>query len=222
MTTSPNLVTLTDPRSPAAEAYRALRTNLMFSSVDRPLHTLLVTSPAPDEGKSTALANLAVTLAQGGRTTILVDCDLRRPAQPGIWELSNERGLTTMMLDSDGPAEPPLQSVGIENLSILLSGPSPTSPADLLGSRKMDAVIETLKSRAEIVLFDAPPVLAVTDAALLGLKLDGVLLVMTAGHTRRDHAEQAKELLQKVHLHIVGVLLNDAPAGSGAGKYYGE
>jgi non-specific protein-tyrosine kinase len=221
MTTSPDLVTLTDPRSPAAEAFRALRTNLMFSSVDRPLRTLLVTSPAPDEGKSVALANLAVTLAQAGRKTILVDCDLRRPAQPEIWGLPNERGLTTMMANAGPTNEPPLQSVGIENLSLLLSGPNAPSPADLLGSRKMDEVIEAVKSRAEIVLFDAPPVLAVTDAALLGLKLDGVLLVMTAGHTRRDHAEQAKGLLEKVHIHIVGVLLNDAPAGSGAGKYYG-
>lgn len=221
MRLSPNLVTLSDPRSAAAEAFRALRTNLMFSSVEAPLSTLLVTSPAPEEGKSTTLANLAVTMAQAGRQTILVDCDLRRPSQPEIWGLANDHGLTTMILDSGGLANPPLQDVGVENLSVLLSGPNPPNPADLLGSRKMDEVITALKSRAEVVLFDAPPVLAVTDAALLGLKLDGVLLVMSAGHTRRDHAEQAKELLEKVHIRIVGVVLNNAPPGAGMGKYYG-
>jgi non-specific protein-tyrosine kinase len=216
-----DLVTLTQPRSPAAEAYRALRTNLIFSSLDRPLATLLVTSAAPDEGKSTTLANLAVTIAQGGRRTVVVDCDLRRPTQHTLWGLSaGGRGLTSMVLESDGLSNPPLTNVGIENLSVLPSGPLPPNPADLLGSRRMEEIVAALKARADMVLFDAPPVLAVTDAALLASKLDGVLLVVEAGGTRREHAQRAKELLEKLNIRIVGVVLNNAPVDSSMGVYY--
>ena len=217
---TPNLIPLTDPRSPAADAYRGLRTNLLFSSVERPLRTLLVTSPTLQEGKSLAAANLAVSLAQGGRSVILVDGDLRRPAQPALWGLPNERGLTDLILNPDALADPPLQASGVDGLSLLFSGPNPPNPADLLGSKRMDAAIAALSARADVVLFDAPPVLAVTDAMLLGLKLDGVLLVLRAGETRRDHAEQAKALLEKVHIHVLGAVLTDAHGGSGMGKYY--
>ncbi|MBI3763152.1 MAG: CpsD/CapB family tyrosine-protein kinase [Chloroflexi bacterium] len=217
-----SLVTLSQPRSSAAEAYRTLRTNLMFTSLDKPLTTLLVTSAAPDEGKSTTLANLAVTMAQGGRRTILVDCDLRRPTQHEIWGLANERGLTTMVLESDALANPPLTDVGIENLAVLPSGPVPPNPADLLGSRRMEEAIAALKSRADIVLFDAPPVIAVTDAALLASKLDGVLLVVEAGGTRRDHAQRAKEMLAKVNIRIVGAVLSNAPVDASLGGYYSQ
>ncbi len=216
----PNLITLTDPRSPASEAYRTLRTNLIFSSLSEPIHTLVVTSPAPEEGKSTALANIAVTMAQGGKKTILVDCDLRRPSQHIIWGVEQEPGLTTMML---GEAEGmPLREVGVENLRLLTSGPLPPNPADLLTSPRMDAVIERLKGEADFVLFDAPPVIAVTDAALLAAKLDGALLVMRAGRTRRDHAERARDLLQRINVRLVGALLMDAPVDIRMGGYYRE
>jgi len=204
----PALITLNDPRSPGAEAFRTLRTNLMFSSLERPLATLLVTSPAPEEGKSTTLANLAVTLAQGGRSTILVDCDLRRPRLHDIFGVPIAPGLSNAIL---GKAEaPPLTPTGVEGLSLLPAGDTPPNPADLLGSRHMEAIIANLKSRADIVLFDAPPVIAVTDAALLASKLDGVLLVVSAGHTRRDHAQRAKALLEKIHVRIVGTVLTNA------------
>jgi non-specific protein-tyrosine kinase len=205
-----SLVTLTDPRSPAAEAFRALRTNLIFSSLDHPLTTLLVTSAAPEEGKSTTLANLAVTMAQGGRKTILVDCDLRRPRQHEIFGVPDQPGLTTMVLDPAGSDDPPLVATEVENLWLLPAGPLPPGPADLLGSRRMEALISTLKARADIVLFDAPPILAVTDAALLASKLDGVLLVVSAGRTKREHAQRAKELLEKIHVRIVGTVLTNA------------
>jgi capsular exopolysaccharide synthesis family protein len=205
---SSQLVTLTDPRSPMAEAFRTLRTNLMFSSMDHPLATLLVTSPAPEEGKSTTLANLAVTLAQGGRQTILVDCDLRRPRQHEIFGVPAEPGLSNAILDKLD--EPKLVQTPVEGLSLLPAGAVPPNPADLLGSRRMEAIIANLKSRADFVLFDAPPVLAVTDAALLASKLDGVLLVVRAGHTQRDHALQAKHLLEKIHVRLVGTVLTDA------------
>ena len=134
-----NLITLTDPRSNGAEAYRTLRTNLIFSSLDKPLHALLVTAPSTDAdaaGKSVTVANLAVTLAQGGRQTLLVDCDLRRPRQHEIWGLANETGLTSALL---AEGDLPVHDVGIENLTVLPSGPLPTNPADLSGSRKMEA-----------------------------------------------------------------------------------
>ncbi|MCC6905555.1 MAG: CpsD/CapB family tyrosine-protein kinase [Anaerolineae bacterium] len=214
-----DLVTLNNPRSQASEAYRALRTNLVFSSLNAPLHALVVTSPAPMEGKSIALANLAVTMAQGGKRTIIVDCDLRRPGQHTIWGVPQEPGLTSMMLDKQ--AEPPLVETGVENLWLLPSGPLPPNPADLIGGPALDGVIAALRGRADYVLFDAPPIISVTDAALLAAKLDGVLLVMKAGGTRRDHAERAKELLERINVRIAGTVLLDAPADAQMGGYYG-
>ena len=213
------LVTLRKPRSAAAEAFRTLRTNLMFSSVEHPVSTLLVTSPARGEDKSSVLANLAVTFAQGGHSTILVDSDLRRPAQHKIWSLDNGRGLTTMMLEDTALAEPPLVATGIEGLNILPSGPLPPAPADLLGSQRMGEIIGLLRARASYILFDSPPVLAVTDAALLGSQLDGVLLVIKAGHTRREHAARAREALERVNVRIVGAVLDNAPRESAATHY---
>jgi protein-tyrosine kinase len=219
MTTS-RLITLSDPRSTVAEAYRTLRTNLMFSSVENPIHTLLVTSAAESDDKSTVLANLAVTFAQGGNKTILVDCDLRRPAQHEIWGIRSERGLTTMMLEDAAMSTPPLVSTEVENLQILPCGPQPPNPADILGSQRMVSLIGVLKARANYVLFDAPPVLAATDAALLGSTLDAALLVIRAGHTRREHTTRAKQTLERVHVRIVGAVLSNAPAES-TGRYYG-
>lgn len=214
-----NLITLTDPRSLAAEAYRTLRTNLMFSSVEKPIQTLLVTSAAQADDKSLALANLAVTFAQGGNKTILVDTDMRRPSQHELWGVSNERGLTTMMLDDTAMSTPPLIQTEVDNLLILPCGPLPPNPADLLSSQRMNNVIGVLKARANYVLFDAPPVLAATDAALLGSKLDGVLLIVRAGHTRRDHTARAREALQRVHVRILGAVLSNAARESVGGEY---
>jgi capsular exopolysaccharide synthesis family protein len=215
-----NLVTVSDPRSAAAEAYRALRTNLSFSSLDAPIRTLVVTSPAPQENQPIVIANLAVIMAQGGNRTILADCDLRRPVLHEIFGADNSRGITTMMLDESAMSEPPAQRTEIENLRLLPSGPLPPNPADLLGSRRMDVVISRLVESADIVLLNAPPVIAVTDAALLGSKVDGVLLVISAGSTRRDHAERAKEMLDKVNARIVGTVLDNAPADALVGSYY--
>jgi capsular exopolysaccharide synthesis family protein len=212
------LITLTDPRSPVSEAYRTLRTNLSFSSLDRPIRTLVVTSPAPDEGKSTTVANLAVTMAQGGRRTILVDCDLRRPALHTLFDRRAEPGLTNLLLEEDG--QPALQQTQVEGLQLLSSGPLPPNPADLLGSQKIDKVIASLAEAADIVLFDAPPVIAVTDAAVLGAKVDGVLLVISAGKTRREHAERAKEMLERANVRIIGAALTNAPQDSSIGGYY--
>lgn len=203
------LITLRDPGSAVAEAYRTLRTNILFSGLDRPLHTLLATSTAPDEGKSTTLANLAVTMAQAEQRVLLVDCDLRRPSLHTLFGLPNERGLTTAILEQgEGPL--PAQGTVVPGLSLLTSGPLPPRPADLLGSRRMAALIERMRGDADIVLFDTPPVVAVTDAAALAPRVDGVLLVLQAGMTRRDRAREARQLLEKVKANIVGVVLNGA------------
>ena len=211
------LVTLTNPRSPASEAYRTLRTNLSFYSLDEPLQALVVTSAAPEEGKSTTVANLAVTMAQSGRRTILVDCDLRRPSLHEYFDLENETGFTTMILDEGQQA--PLQPTAVDNLYLLPAGPRPPNPADLLGSRHVERVLDTLVREGDIVLIDAPPVIGVTDAAVLGAKVDGVLLVVSAGNTRREHAERAKELLQKARVRIIGVTLTNAPHEDVLGDY---
>src|SRR5262245_18094905 len=201
MNTSPNgkspLIALRDPRAPAAEAYRTLRTNIQFSSLDKPLRTLLATSSAPDEGKSTTLANLAITMAQAEHRVILVDCDLRRPTLYTIFDLTSDVGLTSMILAQED-APPPLQATIVPGLSLLASGPLPPRPADILGSRRMEGVIARLRSEAAIVLFDTPPVVAVTDAAVLATKVDGVLLVFQAGRTSRDRARQSRQILEKV------------------------
>jgi non-specific protein-tyrosine kinase len=220
MNKQPNLITLTDPRSPAAEAYRTLRTNLYFSSLDRALETLLVTSAAPGDGKSTTLSNLAVTMAQGEKRTILVDADLRRPALHKLFGVSNSQGLTTMAVQESALAEPPLVETGVDNLWLLPSGPLPPNPAEILGSRRMEEIIAALKTHADVVLFDAPPVIAVTDAAVLGTKVDGVLLVVSAGKTRREHALRARETLERVKVRLVGAVLNNAPPDQSMGSYY--
>lgn len=218
MTQTTSLITLTNPRSAGSEAYRTLRTNLMFSSIDEPVHTIVITSPAPEAGKSTVVANLAVTLAQGGKSTILVDCDLRRPSQHELWGIGQTPGLSDLILDG---GEPPLQDVGIENLSVLTSGTLPPNPADLLGSSRFDEVIEILRGKVDYVLFDAPPVIAVTDAALLAVKVEGTVLVMKAGTTKRDHGEQAKDLLERIKARLLGVVLTDAHVDTQVGGYYG-
>lgn len=203
------LVVLREPGSPAAEAYRTLRTNIQFSSLDNPIRTLLATSTDADEDKSTTLANLAVTIAQAEQRVILVDCDLRRPHLHTLFCIPNTHGLTSVLIEAE-EAPLPLVNTTVPGLSILTSGPLPPRPADLLGSRRMEALIERLRSEADMVLFDTPPVTAVTDAAVLARQLDGVLLVFKAGQTRRDRAREACRLLDKVKANIIGVVLNNA------------
>jgi len=214
------LITLSEPRSPISEAYRTLRTNLDFAGLDRALHTLVVTSAGVGEGKSTTLANLAVVSAQAGRTVILVDADLRRPSLHEIMGLTNRAGLTTMMMDEGALASPPLQETGIEGLSLLTSGPLPPNPAELMGSRRMEEVIAALSQRAAHVFFDTPPIVAVTDAAVLATRVDGVLLVISAGKTRREDARSAVQRLQQINARLVGTVLTNVPMGVGFKGYY--
>jgi capsular exopolysaccharide synthesis family protein len=214
------LITISNPRSPISEAYRTLRTNLEFSSLDKPIHSLVVTSAAPEEGKSTTLANLAVTIAQAGKKVIVVDCDLRRPALQKIFNARNSTGFTDMMRDDSLLKKPPLQETGLPNLRLLVSGTIPPNPAELLASKRMEEVIAALQKSADIVLFDAPPVVAVTDAAVLASKVDAVLLVVSAGKTKRDHAKKAKALLDKVNARLIGTVLNNVKGEASLYQYY--
>ncbi len=219
---SPDLITIHHPRSPIAEAYRILRTNLEFSGLDRPLRILLVTSPGAEEGKSTVLANLGVVIAQAGKKVILADCDLRRPSLHELFGLPGSVGLTNMFVDEEAMKNPPLLETGIENLFLLPSGPLPPNPAEVLASRKMEEILKRLSSEADMVLLDAPPVISVTDALILASKSDGVILVVRAGHTRREIARRAKELLEKVNARILGSVLTDAPLDMRLQRYYGS
>jgi capsular exopolysaccharide synthesis family protein len=212
------LVALTHPRSPAAEAYRALRANLAMSSLDHPLRVLVVTSAAPGEDPSTTLANLAIVMAQSGQRVILVDADLRHPSLNELFGVPNERGLTTLLDEQDALSAPPLTAIAdVDGLQLLASGPSPLDPAAQLGSKRMEEVIAALLKRADVVLLDAPPVLAATDAVALGMKTDGVLLIVQAGHTSREHLQQAKEKLEKSRVRIVGAALTNVPADKSLG-----
>ncbi|MCL4534076.1 MAG: CpsD/CapB family tyrosine-protein kinase [Bacteroidetes bacterium] len=214
------LITIADPRSPVSEAYRTLRTNIQFSSLDRPLHTILVTSTNAEEGKSTTVANLAVTFAQAGHRTIAVDSDLRRPSLHKLFGVPNESGLTTLVLDES--AELIMQTTEIPNLRVLPSGPLPPNPAELLASQRMDRIVETLKAEADFVLFDCSPIVAVTDAAVLARRVDGVLLIVSAGRTKREHAARAKAQLEKVNANIIGVVLNNVKADRNLYQYYSQ
>jgi non-specific protein-tyrosine kinase len=213
------LITLANPRSAVAEAYRTLRTNIQLSSLDQPLRTLLVASAGADEGKSTTLANLAVTFAQAGRRTILVDSDLRRPSLHVLFGTPNDQGLTTMLLQDDAPA--PLLDTPIEGLRLLPSGPVPPNPSELLASRRLEGAIAWLRDAADLVLFDSPPALAVSDAAVLSRRVDGVVLVLSAGRTRREHAARARQVLERAGARLLGVVLNNASVEDAVYSYGG-
>ena len=215
------LIAWLNSQAPETEAYRVLRTNIQFSSVDKPIRTLLVTSPSPSEGKSTTAANLAAIMAQTGQKVILVDTDLRRPVMHKVVGVPNNTGLTTALLENTAPAvNGHLSSTQVENLSVLTSGPIPPNPSELLGSHRMGGLIERLSQQADLVIFDSQPVLAVTDAAVLGRQVDGVLLVADAGQTREQALAHAAQELQKTGANLLGVALNRLDTRRGGYYYY--
>ena len=210
-----NLITITDPHSAAAEAYQSLRTNIEFSSLEQPLHTMLITSADGTAGKSAALANLAVVMAQAGDRVIVVDGDLRRPQQHEIFGVANNKGLSNWLTERGAP---PLQKTTIDNLQVLTAGAVVANPVALLSAKRLAEALAELHTLADYVLCDAPPVLAVTDAALWASQVDGVLLLINAGGTKREDAQRAKAVLEKVQARIVGaVLLNADKAAVMAG-----
>lgn len=208
-----HVVTLAAPRSPAAEAYRALRMNLAFTSLDKTLETFVVSSPAANANKSQVAVNLAVVMAQAGQRVVLVDADLRRPSLHECFGVAQEPGLTGFMLNQDKDAGVVLVETGVPGLLVLPSGALPPNPADILGSQKMGQLLTQLKAQADVVVLDAPPVTVAVDASVLAAQTDGLLLVVRAGHTRRDRIAQAQELLERFRVRLLGAVFTDAPEG---------
>jgi polysaccharide biosynthesis transport protein len=216
-----SLVTLLYPRSGDAEAYRKLRTNVDFASVDAPIRTLLVSSSVPGEGKSVICANLAVVMAQADRSVLLVDADLRMPGAHKIFDVPNTVGLTTLLRPDAGMNfDNVVQATEQANLRILTTGPLPANPAELLGSQRMRALLETLTTAADLVVIDSPPLEAVADAAVLSSFVDGTLLVVDASRGRRRVVRNACEALARAGANVLGVVLNRVPSGPQA-DYYG-
>jgi polysaccharide biosynthesis transport protein len=197
------------PRSPVAEAFRSLRTNLQFAMVDRPLETILITSPSPEEGKSTVATNLALVMAQSERKVALVDADMRRPSIHRLLGLPNRFGVSSLFVMNQVQLDGALRPSEIPNMFTMTSGKTPPNPAELLGSAKMGEILDQVKSLMDVVVIDIPPVLAVTDASVLAPRIDGVLLVLKPGSTKIAAARQAVEQLRRVGAHLLGVVLNE-------------
>lgn len=214
------LVTVHSPRAPSAEVFRNLRTNVQFALLDHSSTALVVTSAEPGEGKTTTLANLGAVVAQMGKKVILVDTDLRRPTLHQYFDLKPEPGLTNVLLGEVKNLESVILETTVPGLRVMVSGTIPPNPAELLSSPRMDHLIDGLKKQADLVLFDSPPVLPVTDAALLAAKTGNLLWVVAAGKTRSDALRKAREALGQVEAKILGVVLNKMSAGRGGYGYY--
>jgi non-specific protein-tyrosine kinase len=211
----------TAPLSRAAEAYRILRTNLQFKMIERSIRTLMVTSSIPAEGKSVTVSNLAAVIAQSGKKVILVDADMRRPTIHRVFDISNNMGLTGALLHPEMDISNFISEDVLDNLSIMPTGELPPNPAELLSSERMNEVIDLLRQRAEIVIFDTPPALGVADATVLAGKVDGVLLVVDSRRTRRTTARAACEALVAVGANVMGIVVNRIkPQGADAMYMY--
>lgn len=206
------LATILFPRSAAAEAYRTLRANLEFTSVDSPVRTLLITSPRPGDGKTVTAANLAVAFAQAGQRVLLVDADLRKPGVHTVFNAPNARGLSNLLRSDDTRWESVVQLTEQTNLRLLTTGPPPPNPAELLGTQRMRSVLERLKEAHDLLIIDSAPLLPVADSAVLSSFVDGTLLVIDVKRTSRDATRQAREALTKAGARVLGVLLNSLPA----------
>jgi polysaccharide biosynthesis transport protein len=207
------------PNSRLAESYRSIRTALLLSSADNPVKTIAVTSAMPGEGKTVSVANLAVTLAQSGKTVLVVDSDLRRPRQHRIFKIKNTFGLTTYLTDSV-PIKDVVKSTEIPNLYVVNAGPVPPNPAELLGSDKMTRFIRMMAEESDYVLFDLPPMLDISDALVLGAKVDGMVLVVWGDKTSREALKKAREKLDLLKVRTIGVIINNVTVPRHGYYYY--
>ncbi len=205
--------------SRVAESYRVVRTNIQFASLETQVKTILVTSAAPGEGKSTTTANLAIAFAQTGSKVVLIDADLRRPTLHKIFRLSNPVGLTNLLTQSVAP-EIALRDVGVPNLRVITSGPIPPNPAEVLGSSRMRDLINNLKQSFDYILLDSSPTLAVADSAILSAVVDGIILVVAVAEVSLDKVRKAKAQLEGVNAKILGVVLNGLESDSREDYYY--
>ena len=214
---SKRLVTLLDTANPASEAYRTLRTNLLYSFVDNPPKTIVLTSPSQGEGKSTTCVNLGVVLAQADKDALIIDCDFRRPVVHQFFGLRNLHGVIDVLV-----GERKLQEVlqePVEGLKVISTGSIPPNPTEILSSQRFSTFLAAMRERFDYVLVDAPPVLPVSDPAIIATQGDGVLLVMDAQNTRKAAVRQATRNLQAVGATILGTVMNNLKASAG-GYYY--
>ncbi|SER69887.1 capsular exopolysaccharide family [Gracilibacillus ureilyticus] len=213
------LITKLNPRSPISEQYKTVRTNLQFASVDGELNSLLITSSGPAEGKSTITANLAVVFAQQGKKVLLIDADMRKPTLHYTFQMDNLQGLSSVLVGGYTLDESIISSE-ISGLDLLACGPIPPNPSELLGSKKMEQLVEEAVAQYDLVIFDTPPVLAVTDAQILGNLCEGVVMIVRSKQTEYESAQRAKELLDKGNAKLLGVVLNDKEIKRGSQYYY--
>jgi succinoglycan biosynthesis transport protein ExoP len=217
------MATLLYPRSPAAEAFRTIRTNIEFASIDNPFRTIVVTSAAPGEGKTVTASNLAVAFAQSGRRTILVDADLRRPGVHDMFSLTNAAGLTDLVHSDTVRVDDVQRRTDNPNLTVITAGIVPPNPAEILGSARMAVIVDRLRDKAEIIVFDTAPVGAVTDAAILAAKSDATLFVVQPYKTTERTVRRGREALAKVNARVIGTVLNNVPLGfTDTVAYYGR
>ncbi|GED49155.1 exopolysaccharide biosynthesis protein [Carnobacterium maltaromaticum] len=217
-----SLVTVTKPNSVVAEQFRTIRTNIQFSMIDRDLKSLIFTSSGPGEGKSTTSANLAVVFATQGKRVLLVDADMRKPSVNKTFKLSNHEGLTTLLTEKEVVLGDVVHETNTENLFILTCGPIPPNPSELLDSKKMNRVIEILEETFDLVIFDMPPIVSVTDAQIMASKTDGTVFVIRNGIATKEAVLKAKQLLDIVNANVVGTIFNALEKRKvKAYKYYG-
>jgi len=214
-----SLITLEQSKSPISEAFRTLRTNVQFTSVDSETKKIMITSAGPREGKSSTAANLAVSIAQAGKSVLVIDADMRNPTQHKLFGLSNAVGLSVSLVQDQG-YQAYIEETAVPGVSVLTGGPIPPNPAELVGSKRMKRLIEEVSTQYDIVLIDTPPIIAVTDAAILAQEVDGVILVLAAGEVNKDFAQRAKEQLEKVGAKILGAVLNKVDMKTSEYYYY--
>lgn len=215
------IITHDNPKSPISEAYRTLRTNIQFSSIDKDIKTIVLTSPGPGEGKSTISVNTAVTMAQADKKVVIIDCDLRKPKLHTFFRMRNGQGLTNVLVEDVDYKEVVNSVEEIEGLDLLTAGPIPPNPAELLGSQKMKTFIDEIKEDYDMVILDTPPAGMLTDAVILSSIADGTILVCAVGQANIEAAKSAKALLEKANANILGVVLNKVPIkGGGYYKYH--
>ena len=207
------------PKSPIAESFRTLRTNISFSALEHPIKTLLITSPGPEDGKSTVTANLGVVMAQAGTRVLIIDADLRKPVMHKFFETTNRVGLTRLLAHEVQSGDV-VYPTPVEGLSFMPTGPIPPNPSELLGSERMKIVLKDLAGQYDLVIIDSPPVLAVTDASILAPMADGVILVLNSGQTRVDASKDARAQLEKANARIIGVVLNKVKMDADDYSYY--
>nr|WP_163182726.1 CpsD/CapB family tyrosine-protein kinase [Neobacillus sedimentimangrovi] len=197
-----------NPKSPVSEQFRTIRTNIQFSSIDQEVRTLMVTSPGPAEGKSTIAVNMAVVFAQQGRRVLLVDADMRKPIMHYTFNQLNTYGLTSV-LTREMTLVKAVKETNEKDLFVLTSGPVPPNPAELLSSMAMERFFREAEEQFDMIVFDTPPLMAVTDAQILANKCDGTILVVSSGKTDKDQLVKAKDLLDSVQSKLLGVVLNN-------------